>query len=283
MALPTADQKQIKTNKAIVELVTVLELSPRIERLAKTISTVEAHASPGKAHRLSLKEIAAGAVYRACELIRCPRSVDLIAHTADCTIKTVLRAARLLAKGGGGEGLDAAGRPTNVKSEAPGAFAAVGDSLELLRCIGAINRVSTQSSLAIAAEQGSGSRSQMVVRLTAVALARQIWTSGALEGCMPQTVAAAAWLLTADRLLIDLGSVAKVADAFGITQGTVRKAVKATQAVVRREGCGGAMDDDVRTAVGGSGGGGAAAGSAAAPPPPSPTSHAPGVKSEPAS
>jgi hypothetical protein len=178
MALPAGDRRQLKINKAIVEVTTLLDLSARIQDLAKTISTVERHSTPGQAQRLSFKDIAAGAVYRASELVRCPRSLQLVAAAAETAPQTVLRAARLLAKGGGGGSIDSNGRPINITTEKPGALAAAGDSIELLRCIGAINRVASQSTLATDAHVH-------MLRLTSTALAREIWSSGVLEGCMP--------------------------------------------------------------------------------------------------
>ena len=230
LAISAADRRQIQINKHIGEIATLMQLGPRIQKTAKTQSVVERHATPGKAQRLSAKQVATGALFRACELLRCPRGVAAVADAAECPPKTVLRAARLLAAGArtGFKGKPpTAARAAVVPARGrgfggPPSSARGQESVELLRCIGSINRAGHNLLAAPAA----------LIQST-LKLARVVWDMAVLEGCMPHTVAAAAYKVASERSSTELGlpvrpqdSTKTISDVFGISQPTLRRAAK---------------------------------------------------------
>lgn len=220
LAISAADRRQIQINKHVGEIATLMQLGLRIEKVAKRESIVERHATPGKAQRLSAKQMAAGAIFRACELLKCPRGVESVATAAEETARSVLRAARLIADGArnGFNGKP----PTAAAADQPPSSTHGNEGVELLRCIGSINRVG-QNDL----------HAPLVLIKSTLKLARLVWQRGILEGCMPHTVAAAAFKVASERSGAELGLAIRpqdntkgISDAFGISTSTMRRAAK---------------------------------------------------------
>ena len=216
-ALKGADKRQVRINQTINRICARLELGARVEHRAKTASLIERRATVGQAQRLAPCAVAVAAVAVACDLLRIPRELSMLARPVGVLVQRAARAKKLLQQNGEARRVLPGVHP--AKGPVKASFQQDEHSAGLAGCRVILNQV-------LSHEQLQCPRPVMVATKE---LLGRVWANGCLEGRMPRTVAASVLVVAARSTHLEgwsSWSLKRLAEAFGITTGTIAKAVK---------------------------------------------------------